>query len=76
MDICGQTYTMVGPEQSDHMRRVASIVDEKMRDISSRNANLDSSKVAVLAAVNSVHDYLKLKEQFEQMEDQLKNLKG
>ena len=76
VDIYGQTYKMVGNETSIHMRQVASIVDDKMREISSHNPNLDSTKIAVLAAVNSVHDYLKLKEQVEQMEDQLKKLKG
>lgn len=76
VDIYGQTYKMVGTEKSSHMRQVASVVDEKMREISSRNPNLDSTKIAVLAAVNSVHDNLKLKEQIEQMEDQLKKLKG
>ena len=76
VDIYGQTYKMVGTETSSHMRQVASIVDERMREISSRNPSLDSTKIAVLTAVNSVHDYLKLKEQVEQMEDQLKKLKG
>ncbi|WP_172368952.1 cell division protein ZapA [Sporosarcina jiandibaonis] len=76
VDIYGQTYKMVGKETSFHMRQVASIVDDKMREISSHNPNLDSTKIAVLAAVNSVHDYLKLKEQVEQMEIQLKKLKG
>jgi len=76
VDIYGQTYKMVGKESSVHMRKVASIVDDKMREISSHNPNLDSTKIAVLAAVNSVHDYLKLKEQVEQMEFQLKKLKG
>ena len=76
VDIYGQTYKMVGKESSMHMRQVASIVDDKMREISSHNPNLDSTKIAVLAAVNSVHDYLKLKEQVEQMEVQLKKLKG
>ena len=76
VDIYGQTYKMVGNETSIHMRQVASIVDDKMREISSHNPSLDSTKIAVLAAVNSVHDYLKLKEQVEQMEIQLKKLKG
>ena len=76
VDIYGQTYKMVGYETSIHMRQVASIVDDKMREISSHNPALDSTKIAVLAAVNSVHDYLKLKEQVEQMEIQLKKLKG
>jgi cell division protein ZapA len=76
VDIYGQTYKMVGKETSVNMRQVASIVDDKMREISSHNPTLDSTKIAVLAAVNSVHDYLKLKEQVEQMEIQLKKLKG
>ena len=76
VDIYGQTYKMVGTETSGHMRQVASLVDDKMRVVGSHNPNLDSTKIAVLAAVNSVHEYLKLKEQVEQLEDQLKKLKG
>jgi len=76
VEIYGETYKMVGTETSSHMREVAAIVDEKMREISSRNPTLDSTKIAVLTAVNSVHDYLKEKEQVEQLENQLKKLKG
>ncbi|OOP68383.1 cell division protein ZapA, partial [Heyndrickxia oleronia] len=44
---------------------VASIVDAKMREIRSNNPSLDTSKLAVLTAVNTVNEYLKLKEQYE-----------
>jgi len=76
VDIYGQTYKMVGSESSGHMRLVASIVDDKMREISAHNPSLDSTKLAVLTAVNTVHDYLKLKETVEQLEEELKKLKG
>lgn len=76
VDIYGQTYKMVGTESSSHMRQVASMVDDKMREISSRNPNLDMTKIAVLTAVNSVHDYLKVKGQVEQLEQELNKLKG
>ncbi len=76
VDIYGQTYTIVGTETSSHVRLVASMVDDRMREISARNPYLDSSKIAVLTAVNSVHDYLKLKEQVEQIEEELNKLKG
>lgn len=76
VDIYGQTYTIVGTEPSSHVRLVASIVDDRMREISSRNPYLDSAKIAVLTAVNCVHDYVKLKEQVEQMEEELNKLKG
>lgn len=76
VEIYGHTYNMVGTETSGHMRLVASMVDEKMREINAMNPSLDSSKLAVLTAVNTIHDYLKLKEQMEQMEIELRKLKG
>ena len=76
VDIYGQTYKMVGSETSGHMRLVASMVDDKMREINSHNPSLDSAKLAVLTAINTVHEYVKLKEQVEQLEEEIKRLKG
>lgn len=76
VEIYGHTYKMIGAETSGHMRLVATMVDDKMREIHAMNPSLDSSKLAVLTAVNAVHDYLKLKEQVEQLENELKKLKG
>jgi len=76
VEIYGHTYKMVGTETSGHMRLVASMVDEKMREFHAMNPSLDSSKLAVLTAVNAVNDYLKLKEQVEQLEFELRKLKG
>ena len=76
VEIYGQTYKMVGTETSNHMRLVASMVDDKMKEISSHNPYLDSAKIAVLTAVNCINDNLKLKEQVEQMQEELNKLKG
>ncbi|CAM3106563.1 cell division protein ZapA [Filibacter tadaridae] len=76
VDIYGQTYKMVGTETSSHMRLVATMVDDRMKEISNHNPYLDTAKVAVLTAVNSVHDYLNLKEKVEQLEQELAKLKG
>ncbi|WP_442905292.1 cell division protein ZapA [Jeotgalibacillus sp. ET6] len=75
VDIYGQSYSIVGSESTSHIRLVASMVDDKMREISSKNPSLDTSKLAVLTAVNAVHDYLKLKEEIEELENELKKLK-
>ena len=75
VEIYGQTYKIVGTESMGHMRLVASIVDDKMREISVHNPTLDNTKLAVLTAVNTVHELLKLKEQVEALEEQLKKLK-
>ena len=60
VDIYGQQYTIVGDESSSHIRLVASMVDDKMREISAKNPALDTGKLAVLTAVNTVHNQLQL----------------
>lgn len=75
VDIYGQTYNMVGSETTGHMRLVASMVDDKMREIQAHNSQLDIPKLAVLTAVNAVNDYIKVKEQLEILEAELKKLK-
>ncbi len=75
VDIYGQQYTIVGTETTSHIRFVASMVDDKMREISSVNPSLDTSKIAVLTAVNAVNDYVKLKEYVEQLELEIKRTK-
>ncbi|MFB7637729.1 cell division protein ZapA [Peribacillus butanolivorans] len=75
VDIYGQPYTIVGTESASHMRQVASLVDEKMREISMKNPYLDTSKLAVLTAVNTVHEYIKLKDELDQLQLELKRKK-
>lgn len=76
VEIYGHTYKIVGTESTGHMRLVASIVDDKMKEIKSLNPLLDTRSLAVLTAVNVVHESLKLNEKIEMLEDELKKLKG
>ncbi len=75
VDIYGQQYTIVGTESTSQIRFVCSKVDDKMREINSMNPSLDTSRLAVLTAVNAVNDYIKLKEKFESLEQEIKRLK-
>lgn len=75
VDIFGQPYTIVGAESANHIRQVATMVDEKMREISVKNPSLDTSKLAVLTAVNVIHDYLKMQEQLNQLQLELQKEK-
>lgn len=75
VDIYGQQYTIVGTEPSSHIRLVASLVDDRMREISDKNPSLDVSKLAVLTAVNAIHDYLKLKDHVHSIEMEQKTEK-
>lgn len=73
VEIYGQTYNMVGPESTAHMYSVAATVDERMREIKLANPVLGSTQLAVLTAANAVNDLLKLKQQVESLEAELKN---
>ncbi|RSD27873.1 cell division protein ZapA [Mesobacillus subterraneus] len=75
VDIYGQQYTIVGKESTSHIRLIASMVDDKMREIGSANPSLDTSKLAVLTAVNAVNDYIKMKDRVEALEAEIKRLK-
>jgi cell division protein ZapA len=46
-----------------------------MREIGFKNPLLDVNKLAVLTAVNAVNDYIKVKEQLERLQSELKKEK-
>ncbi|MBC1520723.1 cell division protein ZapA [Listeria aquatica] len=71
--IYGQEYTIVGSEPTDHLKKVAQIVDGKMHEIGAQNRALDSGRLAVLTAVNMTHDYLLLLEKYRELESRLEN---
>jgi cell division protein ZapA len=64
VNIHNRTYTIVGKESGSHVRLVASLVDQKMKEIQSMNRQLDAVSLAVLTAVNTMNDYQKLKEDY------------
>ncbi|MFP7333705.1 cell division protein ZapA [Shouchella clausii] len=63
--IQGQTYKVVSSEEPAHVKEVASYMNEKMEELKKRNPYLDSTKLAVLTALNIADEYLKLKRQYE-----------
>ncbi len=68
VDIYGQQYVIMGSESPSHIRHVASLVDNKMREISYKNPNLDETKLAVLTAVNAVNDFLQMKDELNRLQ--------
>jgi cell division protein ZapA len=73
VDIYDEQYKIVGYENTSHVRMVASIVDDKMREIKAKNPYLDTKKLAVLTAVNIVNEYLKVKNKLERLEEKQKD---
>ncbi|PSL44041.1 cell division protein ZapA [Salsuginibacillus halophilus] len=74
VSIYGQQYTVVGEDEPEHVQNVARAVDQKMREIKSINPYLDTTRLAVLTAINVMDDQLKQqalteKERLEKDED-------
>ncbi|KAB8138185.1 cell division protein ZapA [Gracilibacillus oryzae] len=71
VNIYGRSYKVVGEETEDHVKLIANMVDEKMHEIHQVNKSLDTTSLAVLTAVNKMNDYIKLKEDFEVLQNLL-----
>jgi len=67
--IYGQQYTIVGTESTEHISLVANSVDERMKAIHRDDRSLDEAKVAVLAAVNIMHENIVMLEKIKELED-------
>ncbi|MFC4664223.1 cell division protein ZapA [Oceanobacillus aidingensis] len=64
VEIYNRTYHVIGTETERHVQLVANLVDQKMNEIHDANKQLDTASLAVLTAVNTMNDYLKLKEDY------------
>lgn len=64
VEIYNRKYHIVGEESERHVKLVANLVDQKMNEIHEVNKQLDTSSLAVLTAINTMNDYLKLKEDY------------
>src|SRR5699024_7250677 len=60
-------YTIIGAETKDHVEKIAQMVDDKMQDMKQGNKHLDATKLAVLTALNTMNEYVKLKEEYDEL---------
>ncbi len=67
VEINNRTYTIVGTESREHVEKVAKLVHDKMDEIHQANKHLDTTKLAVLTAINTMNDYVKLKQEYEDL---------
>jgi len=67
VEIHRRKYTIVGNEPEEHILKVAHLVNEKMTEIYDANKHLDTTKLAVLTAINTMNDYVKLKEEYDEL---------
>jgi cell division protein ZapA len=64
VDIYDQTYHLRG-ENPEYVRRIAEIVDTKMRAVAAHGKTVDSLRVAVLAALNIADELVTLERRYD-----------
>lgn len=62
VDIMGTQYTIKGDAESNYIYELSKYVNEKMAEIASSHGNINTTKVAILAALNIADEYFQHKE--------------
>lgn len=63
VEIAGRTYTLRGHRDVKSVRRLAAMVDERMSSIAAHTATPDTTRVAILAALNIADELHKARSQ-------------
>lgn len=71
--IDGRNFTVVGSDNEDYVRTLASYVDKRIKDLASKNDRLCQTSSATLAALNIADELYKTKSKLEQLENQTKD---
>jgi len=59
--ILGQRYTIKGDAQEEHIRNLASYVDNKLKEVYNSSPNITPVKASILAALDIADELFRLK---------------
>lgn len=68
VEIYGQRYILKGEADEEYMKRVASYVDEQMRNLAQGMKTATLSRIAILAAINITHQLFQAERSREEEE--------
>ncbi len=71
VEIYNQTYNIRSDGDNEYIHRLAEYVDGKMREVTQGTYTIDSHKVAILAALHIADELHQLKNQQEEVDNQL-----
>ena len=58
VEIFGQSYSLRSDAEEEHVRRVAGLVDLKMREVAAGTRSVSTLHIAVLAALDIASEYM------------------
>jgi cell division protein ZapA len=72
ISVFGHEYTVRGVEDPEYARRVASYVDQQMRQVAKESGQVSSIRIAVLAALNITDELFRERESGSVVTDRLR----
>jgi len=75
VDIYDQAYNLHG-QDAEYVRRLAHIIDSKMRAVAAQGKTVDSLRVAVLAALNVADELVMMEDKYRAIEQKYRALAG
>lgn len=72
IEIFDQTYNVQAEGDEAYLRELASFVDEKMRTVAEATRQVDTMRVAVLAALNIADELFAIRRREEKLEGPLR----
>jgi cell division protein ZapA len=75
VEIFDESYNLRGSDP-EYIRRLAELVDSKMRAIAQHAGTVDSHRLAILAALNIADDYLQLRRRLDGIESDYSSRAG
>jgi cell division protein ZapA len=65
INILGQKYTLKGDADEEYIKKLASYVDEKLKEIHEANPNITPLKASILASLNIADELHKIRDEHE-----------
>ncbi|HHW98588.1 MAG TPA: cell division protein ZapA [Firmicutes bacterium] len=72
--ICNEEYVFVSPAESEHLLRLANLVEERIHEIMQRDSRFGITRAAVMAAMIFADGMLTHQEKAQQLQTQLETL--
>lgn len=62
VEIFGQTYSLRADADAEHVKRVAVLLDQRMREVASSGRTVSTVQIAVLAALDIASEFLQIRD--------------
>lgn len=71
-----QNYTVLTDESSEYIQFIANAVDYKFQEINRSNSGLDTTRKAMLTALNIMDDYERLNQKYKVLNDKYRQVQS